>query len=84
MGNQTTPLYDDTQPEMEALQIELIRAMPPWKKMTIIDGLNSTVRTLAVNGIKQRHPDATPQEVRRMLADLMLGEELAQKVYGSG
>lgn len=44
--------------------------------------LNETVRTLAISGIKQRHPAATPGEVRRMLAELMLGEDLARKVYG--
>jgi hypothetical protein len=66
---------------MEALQIELIRRMPAWKKFAIIDGLNETVKTLAISGIKARHPDATPQEILRMLAELMLGAELARKVY---
>ena len=76
-----TALYSDTHPEMEALQIELIRRMPPWKKMAAVDGLNKMVRTLAMSGIRQRHPDATPEQVRRMLAELILGAELARKVY---
>jgi hypothetical protein len=74
-------LSSDTHPKMEALQIELIRRMPAWKKLAVVDGLNETVRTLAVSGIRERHPNATPQEVQRMLADLMLGVELARKVY---
>ena len=74
-------LYSDTHPKMEALQIELIRRMPAWKKFAIVDGLNKTVKTLAMSGIKQRHPDATPEQIQRMLAELMLGEELARKVY---
>lgn len=77
-------LSSDTDPKMEALQIELIRRMPAWKKIALIDGLNQTVKTLAMSGIKQRHPNATPQQARRMLAELMLGVELAQKVYGDG
>ncbi len=74
-------LSPDTHPKMEALQIELIRRMPAWKKISILDGLNETVKTLAISGIKQRHPKATPRQVQRMLADLMLGQELARKVY---
>lgn len=77
-----TALYSDTHPQMEALQIELIRRMPPWKKIAMVDSLNETVKTLALEGVKQRHPEATPEQLRRILADTMLGVELAQKVYG--
>jgi len=74
-------LSSDTHPKIEQMQIELIRRMTTWKKFAVLDGLNETVKMLAVSGIKQRHPDATPQQVHRMLAELMLGEELARKVY---
>ena len=74
-------LYSDTHPKMEQLQIDLIRRMPSWKKMSIVDGLNETVKTLAVAGIRQRNPNATPEQVHRMLAELMLGSDLARKVY---
>ena len=74
-------LSSDTHPKMEALQIQFIRRMPAWKKISIVDGLNETVKTLAISGIKQRHPEAAPAQIHRMLADLMLGAELARKVY---
>ena len=74
-------LSSDTHPKMEALQIQVIRRMSAWKKISIVDDLNETVKAIAVSGIRQRHPNATPQEIRRMLAGLMLGEELARKVY---
>lgn len=74
-------LFPDTHPKMEALQIELLRRMPAWKKISIMEGLNETVKTLAISGIKQRHPAATPRQIQRILADLMLGAELARKVY---
>jgi hypothetical protein len=73
--------YSDTHPKIEQMQIELIRKMPSWKKFAAVDDLNETVRTLAISGIKQRHPGATPTEIRRMLADILLGQELARKVY---
>lgn len=75
------PLYSDTHPKMEQMQIEIIRRMPPWRKMAILDGLNETVKTLALAGIKQRNAGATPEQIQRMLAELMLGAELARKVY---
>lgn len=74
-------LSSDTHPQIERMQIELIRQMPAWKKFAAVDDLNETVKTLAISGIKQRHPHATPEEIQRMLADLMLGAELAHKVY---
>ena len=74
-------LSSDTHPKMEQIQIEVIRRMPSWKKIAVMEGLNETVRALAITGIKQRHPNATPAQVRRMLADLILGAELARKVY---
>lgn len=74
-------LSSDTHPKIEALQIECIRRMPAWKKISIVDGLNETVRALAISGIEQRHPAATPEQIHRMLAGLMLGEDLARKVY---
>jgi hypothetical protein len=74
-------LYADTDPKIEQIQIELIRRMPAWKKFALVDDLNETVKAFAVSGIKQRRPDATPEQVRRLLADLMLGGELARKVY---
>lgn len=76
-----TTLFSDTHPDMEAMCIQFIRRMPAWKKMSIVDGLNETVKTLAISGIKQRHPTATPEQIHRMLAEIMLGAELAQKVY---
>jgi len=76
-----TALYPDTHPQMEALQIAFIRRMPAWKKISIVNDLNATVKMLAISGIKQRHPAAAPKQIRRMLAELMLGAELARKVY---
>lgn len=73
--------FSDTHPKIEALQIQIIRRMPAWKKLALVDGLNEAVRALAISGIKRRYPAATPVQIHRMLAELMLGAELAQKVY---
>jgi len=74
-------LYCDTDPKIEKLQIEIIRSMPAWKKISIVDSLNQTLKTLMISGIKERNPSASPQQVQYNLAELLLGEELARKVY---
>ena len=76
------PLFSDTRPEAEAVLIGLLRQAPPWRKLRMVGQLNQTVRTLALSGLRQRYPDAAPQELRRRLADLLLGSELAALVYG--
>jgi hypothetical protein len=75
-------LFPDTHPEAERVQIELLRQAPAWRKLEMVGQLNQTVRTLALSGLRQRHPEATPQELRRRLADLLLGPNLAAQVYG--
>ena len=75
-------LYSDTHPKIEQMQIELWRQASPTRKMHMLAQLNATVRILALAGLRSRYPDATETELRRRLADLLLGEELARKVYG--
>ena len=75
-------LYSDTHPKMEALQIQLWRQANPTRKMEMVAQLNATVRMLALSGLRSRFPKATEAELRRRLASLLLGEELARKVYG--
>lgn len=75
-------LYSDTDPKMEALQIELWRQASPTRKMNMLAQLNASARLLALTGLRSRFPEASEAELRRKLADLMLGEELAHKVYG--
>ena len=62
-------LIPDTEPKVEPVQIELLRQAPAWRKLEMVGQLNQTVRTLALSGLRQRHPEATPQELRRRLAD---------------
>jgi hypothetical protein len=76
------PYYSDTDPEMEALQIRLLRQAAPWQKMKMLAGLNAAAKTLALSGLRRRHPQAGEPELRRRLAGLLLGDELATKVYG--
>jgi hypothetical protein len=48
----------DTQPAAEQMLIELLRQMPPWRKLAQVGQMNATVRLLAVQGLRQRHPQS--------------------------
>lgn len=72
----------DTPPDVDRIQIERLRQMPPWRKLELMAQMSQTVTALALAGLRQRHPDDSPARRRRRLADLMLGEELAASVYG--
>jgi hypothetical protein len=78
----TSLLFPDTSPEAEAVLIGLLRQAPAWRKVHMVAQLNQTVRTLALSGLRARHPTATAQQLRRRLADLLLGPELAARAYG--
>jgi hypothetical protein len=75
-------LFPDTRPEAEAVLIRLLREAPPWRKLEMVWQMNAAVKTMMLSGLRGRFPKETPEMLQRRLADLLLGEELAQKVYG--
>lgn len=75
-------LSEDTDPEAERVQIEILRRMPAWRKVELIEDAIQTARALALAGLRQRNPTASPEELTRRLHGLWLGEELATRVYG--
>lgn len=77
-----TALFSDTQLEAQAVLIDLLRKAPSWRKMEMIGELNTAARTLSLSGLRQRHPNADEAEIRRRLASLVLGDELATQIYG--
>jgi hypothetical protein len=72
----------DTHPDAKRVQIELMRQAPPWRKMELLGQLNHMAKLFALSGLRTRHPHASEGEIRRRLADLVLGQELAARVYG--
>lgn len=77
-----TTLSSDTEPEAERIQLEIYRRMPAWRKIELIVEAIETTRQLALAGLRARHPEAGPEEIRRRLFGLLLGEDLATEVYG--
>ena len=75
------PLARDTAPDVERMQIEAWRRMSAAEKAAIVSGLTDAVIRLTIAGIRQRHPNATPEEQRLRLAVIMLGPALARTVF---
>jgi hypothetical protein len=50
--------------------------------MQMLAQLNQSARLLALAGLRSQYPQASEIELRRRLAGLLLGEEIACKVYG--
>ena len=74
--------YSDTSPETKAILNDLLRQAPVWRKMRALGQLNAMAKALALNDLRDRHPRATEAELQRLLADRILGKELAAVVYG--
>lgn len=69
----------DTSQAVEAYYLARLRELPPWRKAEMLSGVNNMALTFALAGIRQRHPEADEAEVRRQLAHLLLGDDLAQR-----
>ena len=72
----------DTSPEAEEILFSLLREAPAWKKWQQMAALNHSARLLALAGLRRRHPHASEEDLRRRLADMLRGPELATRVYG--
>ena len=72
----------DTSADAKRVQIEILRSMPSWRKFQLWNDLNMAMRQVALSGLRERFPAATPQELHRRLATLLLGPELATQAYG--
>jgi hypothetical protein len=77
-----TRLYADTTPEAEDVLLEIYRRMPVWRKVELVEDANETARRLAMIGLRSRHPGESPSRLRRRLLGLVVGEEMALRLYG--
>jgi hypothetical protein len=67
----------DTSRVARRRQIRAIRAIPRAERLCIADQMSTDVRALAEAGIRKRHPGASPEAVAQLLAERLLGRELA-------
>ena len=75
-------LAEDTDVKSEEVLIRLWRSASPRQKLAKMLDANRTARILALAGLRQRYPNESEIRLRRRLADLWIGPELALKAYG--
>jgi hypothetical protein len=74
-------LASDTSAAAERVQVELWRCMSPLEKLRLVTEITRTVETMALAGIRLRHPQASDRECMVRLSILKLGRRLACRVY---
>jgi hypothetical protein len=63
----------DTTPAAAAIQEEIYRRLGPAGRFRIAMELSDFTRSLTEAGIRHRHPELTPEEVKRMLVKVLYG-----------
>ncbi|MBI5474964.1 MAG: hypothetical protein HY961_21695 [Ignavibacteriae bacterium] len=71
----------DTSPEVEKLQIEIIRKMSEQERQMRAAELIRSCRQLQEQGVRHRHPDYTDEEVRIAAIRMRIGEDFFRKAY---
>jgi hypothetical protein len=71
----------DTDPEAYRVQIEAHRRMGPQGRAAAAFRLNEVARTLALAGIRGRHPEYDEEEVHLAYARLALGDALVLRAW---
>jgi len=72
----------DTPPDIEAMQIRLLREMPIERRLIILSRWIQTVRTMTFEGLRERYPAASEAELRWRFVALHYGADLAIKALG--
>jgi hypothetical protein len=73
----------DTSPAARARYNELLRAMPPERKLEATMRLSQAVRELALAGVRETFPRADEYELKVRLTVRLYGREAALHLFGS-
>jgi hypothetical protein len=73
-------LFSDTDPKTESVLITLLREKQPSEKLRMVDQLNASLHILTLSGLRERYPKANEKELKFRLAQLLFGDEVAQKI----
>ena len=74
-------LSGDTSFEAEAEQVRIWRSLSSVEIAGLVSGACRAARTMAVAGLRARHPHLTDEELVPRFALLTLGRDLARRVY---
>ncbi len=73
-------MRQDTHPASLVRYHELLRAQAPHERLAQMVALTRMTRELAIAGIRSRHPEASPSEVRARLIVRLYGRRIAERL----
>jgi hypothetical protein len=76
-----TYLPSDTSLEALKVQTEVLRRRGPDWRMTQAFRMSNDMRSVAVEGVRARHPEYTARQVELAVARILLGDALFQEAY---
>ena len=71
----------DTDADAEAVQLEVYRRMTPAQRVMMAAQMSEDVRTLAIAGIRRRHPAYSIDDATNAYLGLTLGAELFMQAF---
>lgn len=69
----------DTSPEALAVQLECLRRMTPRQRIRKTCAMSRSVKKMAFDAIRRRHPESLDSEVQRLFIELTYGKMLANE-----
>jgi hypothetical protein len=76
-------VYQDTDERARARYTALLTRMTPAQRLEMASSLSMSVRTLALAGLRQRHPHADEEELKRRLTVRLYGRNVGIRLHGS-
>jgi hypothetical protein len=73
---------DETDPEAERALIEMLRRTPTWKRAEQWNALTMARRERILDDVRERHPQADEQELRKRFAARVLPREILIRMFG--
>ena len=71
------PIPNDTSPEIERKQIELLRAISPQRRLGMAMRLSSSLRKMAQDALASAYPELSESELKYRFIEIHYGRELA-------
>jgi hypothetical protein len=72
----------DTSPEAEKVMVDLLRRASSARKWQMVEDCNRAAKDAALARLRATYPTDSERQLRRRLASLWLGDELASKAFG--
>ena len=71
----------DTTPEAARVQLEILRRMPPSKRLELAVQMSNSLRQVVAAGVCSRHREYNREQVRLAVIRLSLGDDLFRKAF---